>query len=65
MTDAFAEGWDACQRALPGTETRNPYRAELAQIELLGAKRSSRLVANMERDAELWDKGWEEAAEDV
>ena len=63
-TDAFAEGWDAHAETM-GVKTVNPYRAELAQIEASPIKRSARQVENMRRDAELWDQGWQEQAEDA
>lgn len=65
ITDAFAEGWDAHEKALPGTSPSNPYRAELIHIEIEHSKRSSRQVENMKRDAELWDQGWQEQGEDA
>lgn len=69
-TDAFAEGWDAREAAIAaGTTDRdpiNPYRVELDFIDETRAKRSTRQIENMERDADLWDQGWQEriAADD-
>lgn len=64
-TDAFAEGWDARERALPNETIKNPYRIELASIEATHAKRSARQVEGMKHDAELWDQGWGAQAEDI
>jgi len=41
----------------------NPYRVELAVISELHSKRSPRQIENMERDADLWDRGWAERIE--
>lgn len=63
-TDAFAEGWDARERAMASNASPvNPYRVELAFIAEVHSKRSSRQLDNMSRDADLWDAGWRERSE--
>jgi len=66
-TDAFAEGWDARERAMAAGKCDvppvNPYRVELAVIAELHSKRSARQLGNMARDADLWDAGWRERIE--
>ena len=62
-TDAYAEGWDSHERAAAGAVPRNPYRWRLARIVATRAKRSPRQIETMERDADLWDEGWRDFAE--
>jgi hypothetical protein len=64
-TDAFAEGWDARQYALPNEVVVNPYRAEIVELSKQGTKRSKRQIAARERDVELWDQGWNECDQEM
>jgi len=65
ITDAFAEGWDARERALNNETVPNPYRVEMLAIADKGTKRAKRMVAARVRDVELWDQGWTEADEAI
>jgi hypothetical protein len=64
-TDAFAEGWEAREKALPNETVANPYRVEMLAIALKGTKRAKRQVEARVRDVELWDQGWNESAEAI
>jgi hypothetical protein len=64
ITDAFAEGWDAREAALPNTAGVNPYRSELEVLELQNNKRAKRQIKALRREVELWDQGWSERAEE-
>lgn len=64
-TDAFADGWDARERALPNETVANPYRAELAIIAARHTKRSVKQAAARVRNVELWDQGWNECSEEI
>jgi hypothetical protein len=64
-TDAYAEGWEARERALPFETIPNPYRVEMLAIAVKGTKRAKRQVEARVRDVELWDQGWEDCAEAI
>jgi len=64
-TDAYAEGWDARERALPNEVVKNPYRAEIVEIAEQNLKRSARQVDARNRNAELWDQGWLDFEEEL
>jgi hypothetical protein len=64
-TDAFAEGWDARQYALPNEVVVNPYRAEIQYLARQNTKRSQRQIKARERDVVLWDQGWSECDQEL
>lgn len=64
-TDAYAEGWDAREKALAFETVANPYRVEMVAIAAKKTKRSIRQVAARVRDVELWDQGWEDSSQAI
>jgi hypothetical protein len=64
-TDAYAEGWEARERALNNETVKNPYRAEVEIIATKHTKRSMRQIEARMHDVELWDSGWNDRDEAI
>jgi hypothetical protein len=62
--DAYAEGWAARKRWLPGgIKPPNPYRLAIAAANK--AKQTPARRETQQREVGQWDNGWEDCEEDI